>query len=598
MLLRKRFLAAALLMALLLVACARAAPTATPTRAPVAAPTATPTRAAPAAATPTPTTAPVVRAAPTTTPIPATPTPTARVGPKGTLNVIDEMATELWLIRISQSDNPLDYVGEPLMGWNWGADAPVNNSLLESWSSKVNADGSVDWTFKIRKGVKFHKGWGEVTAEDVKSSLADYLKPGSVSPHASTLVGFFGKDSKNLTAVDTYTLGIHQPSQTNMLEIFRSMSADHPTSLRPYPKKYMEQVGEDGFNKVPVFAGPYEFVSQQRGYDVRLKAVPDHYRVTPGFAEIHYFKVLEEATKVAMLRSGQVDVAPVAARFASELKSSGIRIAVSENALEPFVGLGGMFPGRPKCDPTVPWVGGCTAEAMLSGNPLKVRRALNLDVDRQAIVDKIQFGYGEQGIVSFSFISPKFPWWNPDWKPLPYDPKQAKQLLTEAGYPNCFEFKFYFIAGQSYSADVGEAVASTWEKDLGCKINRVLQEYRPTLRTMLVERTSAGWAYLFEGSPIARPFRYACFHGGPAYEVIVHTEQPYFTELCSKLNKTLDPAEMVSIEKQIGDNEYKYYPTVAISLVHQTFGVGPKVKKWEPVPTDKRAGLLEYAEPK
>ncbi|MBI2166434.1 MAG: ABC transporter substrate-binding protein [Chloroflexi bacterium] len=580
----------------LLLACARAAPTPTPTKAP---PTATPTTApVVGAATATPTRVVAVVLTPTPTRVPATPTPTAKREPRGTLNVIAGVGTENWLTRTSTEEQPLSLLGEPLVWWDWEKDAPVAKAVLESWQVTNNADGSRDYTLKIRKGVKYHKGWGEVTAEDVKFSLEQVSKPGSVNANTRRWTDFYGKDPNNMVVVDQYTLKVHEPKGQSFIELFRTFSAEEPRSLRPMPKKYFEQVGEQEFAQKPIFAGPYEYVSARRGYDLLLKAVPDFYRVTQGFAEVHYFKVLEEATKVAMLRSGQIDIAAVAALLAPELKAAGITVAVSENGAEPFVALGGLFPDRPKCDPTSPWVGGCKGTDMLADRPTKVRKALNLVVDRQAIVDKIQAGYGETGVISFSYISSKFPWWNPDWKPLPYDPKQAKQLLAEAGYPNCFEFNFWYISNMSLSAEIGEAVVSTWEKELGCKINRRLGEYTPVLRTMLVERNTAGWAYLFRGSPIARPFRYACLHGGPTYEVITHTELPFYSEICPQIEKTVDIAEQVRLERQIGDLEYKYFPTVAVSLLHTPFGVGPKVKEWTPMPKKTDPGLLDYAIPK
>ncbi|MBI2166433.1 MAG: ABC transporter substrate-binding protein [Chloroflexi bacterium] len=582
---------------LLLMACARAAPTPTPTTAP---PTATPTTApVVGAATATPTR--VVAVAPTPTPIraPATPTPTAKREPRGTLNIIDAVGNELWLLRHSTSESPMWYISEPLLWWDWEKDSPTNEAILESWDVKQNTDGSQDFTLKIRKGVKFHKGWGDVKAEDVKFSLVDFLKPGSVNANTARLTNWFGKDPNNMTVVDDYTLRIHQPKVQSLIELLRVASAEEPRTLRPFPKKYYEQVGEEQFPRNPIYAGPYEFVSQQRGYDIRLKAVPDFYRVTPGFAELHYVKVLEEATKIAMLRSGQVDIATVPARYLGELKAAGVRVAVSEYGQEPFIAFGGLFPDRPKCDPTVPWAGGCKGEQMLAENPTKIRKAFNLALDRQAIVDKILFGSGGVGVISFSFLSPKFQWWSPEWKPLPYDPKQAKQLLAEAGYPNCFEFKMWQIVGQDpYSQDIGEVAASTWEQTLGCKVNRRAGEYQPTLRTMLIERNTSGWLYTFSGGPLARPFRYACLHGGPNYEVITHTELPFYSEICPKIERALDIAEQVKLEQQIGDLEYKYFPTVAVGFVHATYGVGPKVKEWTPMPKKTNAGLLEYAQPK
>lgn len=513
--------------------------------------------------------------------------------PRGVLNVADDLGTERWLLRTATSEMPLWLMSEPLVWWDWEKDKPVNKAILESWDYVVNADKSVDWTFKIRKGVNFQKGFGQVTAEDVKFTFTEFLKKGSVNANTGILTDFFGKDPNNLVVVDDLTLKIHEPEIFNIIELFRVMGPEEPRTLRPFPKKYFEQVGEDGFAKAPVYAGPYEFVSQTPGYEVVLKAVPNFYRTKLGFAEIHYFKVPDEATRSAMLKSGQLDIAAVPGRLVKELESSGLKIAVSQNASEPFIAFGGLYPERPNYDPNYPWTG----TDPLGENPVKVRKALNLAIDRKALVDKILFGYGEIGVISFSFINSSMPWWNPDWKPLPYDVPQAKKLLAEAGYPNCFEMNLWLISGQTYTADMGEAAASMWEKNLGCKVNRRLGEYQPTLRTMLLERNTNGWLWAFQGGPIARPQRYACLHGGPSYQVITHTDLKFFTDICSKSDHEVDISKIEQYERQIGDMEYKYFPTVALALVHQTYAVGKKVKSWTPMPKKAGLGLLDYALP-
>ncbi|MBI2166315.1 MAG: ABC transporter substrate-binding protein [Chloroflexi bacterium] len=582
----------ALASVLIVLACARAAPTATPTSAPAARPAATATTAPAVAPTSTPARVVAVASTPTPTRAPATPTPTARREPRGTLNVIDTLGNELWVMRAAVLEQPLWNMGDPLFWWDWNTDSPTTGAILESWDIKSLPDGSKDFIFKLRKGVKFHKGQGEVTAEDVKFSLTEFLKPGSLNPNTSTLVGFFGKDPNNIVVQDPYTLIIHSNFQIPLVEMLRLMSADSNNNFRPLPKKYMEQVGEDEFAKNPVYAGPYEFASQQRGFDLRLKAVPDHYRVTPGFAELRYLKVLEDATKLAMLRSNQVDIAKIAPRFAAELKATGLRVALAQNGIEAFIGFGGLFPGRPKYDPTVPWAG----TDPMAETPTKVRKALNLVIDRQLVVDKLTFGFGQVNALSFAF-HPNKPWSSPDWKPLPYDPKQAKQLLAEAGVPNCFEFKMWLIADQAIAPDIGEAAASAWETDLGCKIKRTLSEYRPVFRTMLIERNTSGWVYGYATNTFPSPYRYACLLGGPTYVTINHTEMPYFSELCPKADKTLDAAELYKVERQIGDLVYKTFPTVPLFMVPTTFGMGPKVKEWTPMPYRDGAGLLEYALP-
>ena len=539
----------------------------------------------------------------TATPSPkSTPWPTAVATrkPTGTMNVVDNLGTEQYLMRLSTTETPLWYIGESLVWWDCEADGPTDEGILESWDFTENADGSLDWELVIKPGIKFHQGWGEVTSTDIKFTFTDHLKEGTVNGNRRHYSNFYGGDPKNMDDSDPLVLKVHQLEKFNIIETFRTFSPEDRRGIRPYPKAYIDEVGEDEFAQKPIFAGPYEFNSAQRGYDVSITAVDDHYRVTPGFQEIHFFKVLDLATKIAMLRTGQIDAGVLPGRLAKEVEAAGVKIIVSKNAVEPFVNFGGLYTGNPAYDADFPW----TTETPLEGSAVEVRKALNYAVDREAILDKILFGFGEVGIIPFSFLSPTAGpgggpplWWNDAWKPHPFDPVLARQILKDAGHEGCFEINMFLIAGQVYGPDIGEAVAGMWEDHLGCKINRRLGEYRPTLRGMLIDQKTDGWVYLFEGSPIARPQRYACLHGGPSYQVIMHSTLQFFTDICTVSDRTLDPLELVKLERQIGDAQYKAHNAAAVVSVHSLIGVGAKIGAYDPMPKKTGLGRLEYALP-
>jgi ABC-type transport system substrate-binding protein len=413
-------------------------------------PTPRPT-AAPPAATSTPANTPepitiIVAGTPivvTATPAPtSTPAPTAVTTrkPTGTLNVVDNLGNETMVLRLNPP-SMLHYIGDPLVWWDWNTDGPTNDAILKDWSYIENADGSVDWIWNIKPGVAFAKGWGDVTSADIKYTLLDHLKEGTVNANRRTFGQWYGSDPNNLDDSDPLVLKVHQLEKFNYVEQFRVLSAEEGRTLRPMSKAYAETIGEDEFAAAPVYAGAYEFVSQQRGYDILLTAVEDHYRLTPGFANLHYFKVLDLATKVAMLRTGQIDVGTLPGRLAAEVSKAGVPIIVSKNSVEPFVQFGGLFPDNPNYDPDHPW----TTETPLEGSAVEVRKALNYAIDREAILDKILFGFGEIGIIPFSFLSPTAGpgggppvWWNDAWKPHPFDPALAREIMKDAGHEGCF----------------------------------------------------------------------------------------------------------------------------------------------------------------
>ena len=175
--------------------------------------------------------------------------------------MVDNLGNETMLLRLNPS-SPMWYVGEPLVWWDWEADGPTNEAILESWEFTLNADGSVDWVLNIKPGVKFHKGWGDVTSADIKFAFTEHLKAGTANANRRHFSNFYGGDPNNLDDSDPRVLRVHQPQRLNIIEQFRALSAEEPRTLRPYPKAYMQQVGEDHFAQNPIYAGPYEFTSR------------------------------------------------------------------------------------------------------------------------------------------------------------------------------------------------------------------------------------------------------------------------------------------------------------------------------------------------
>jgi len=128
--------------------------------------------------------------------------------------------------------------------------------------------------------------------------------------------------------------------------------------------------------------------------------------------------------------------------------------------------LGGQWPTKPTYDPTVPWALPDAERAH------KVRLALNLAVDKQAIMQQVLGGLGS--VLGSWLTYPQDAWATEAlMPPYPYDPAKAKALLAEAGYPKGFEVTMNLTAwpGRGYLPDVGEAVAINWEK-VGLKVNR------------------------------------------------------------------------------------------------------------------------------
>src|SRR6266508_5284662 len=170
---------------------------------------------------------------------------------------------------------------------------PVAPSLAESW--QMSPDGRV-YDFTLRKGVKFHNG-DTLTSEDVKFSFERYKGASAKAIH------------DRVAAVET----------PGPLQVRFRLKNPWPDFMTFYtaasgagwivPKKYVEKVGDEGYKKAPVGAGPYKFVSFTPGVELVMEAFEQYWRKTPSVKRLVFKAVPEEVTRLAMLKRGEVDIA-------------------------------------------------------------------------------------------------------------------------------------------------------------------------------------------------------------------------------------------------------------------------------------------------
>ncbi len=277
-------------------------------------------------------------------------------------------------------------------------------SLAEWW--KASPDG-LTYTFSLRRGVKFHNG-EPVTAQDVKFSFERYRGV------ASKML------KERVAAVDvvdpqTVRFRLKQPWPDFMT--FYATPATGAAWI--VPKKYVESVGDEGFKKAPVGAGPYRFVSFKPGVELVLEANEQYWRKPPSIKRLVLRSVPDDTTRVAMLKRGEADVAySVRGVLGEEIKKTpGLVFKPTLTTWAEWI----LF--TEQWNPKSPW------------HDRRVRLAANLGVDRQAINQAEYLGAAR---VTSSIIphGMEFAWPAP---PYPYDPAKARALLAEAGYPNGFE---------------------------------------------------------------------------------------------------------------------------------------------------------------
>jgi peptide/nickel transport system substrate-binding protein len=241
-----------------------------------------------------------------------------------------------------------DAVAKPMPGQTF---AP---SLAESWTQSKDGLG---WEFVLRKGVRFHNG-ETLTAEDVKFSFERYRGTAAKLLH------------DKVAAVESVEplrvrFRLHKP-WPDFLTFYASPATGAAWIV---PKRYVEKVGDEGFKKAPVGAGPYRFASFKPGVELLLEAHEGYWRKVPNVKTLVLRVIPDEATRLAALKRGEVDIAySITGPLAEELKRSpGLAL---KPTYMPFTSW--LVPVE-QWNPKSPW------------HDRRVRQAANLAIDRDGI---------------------------------------------------------------------------------------------------------------------------------------------------------------------------------------------------------------------
>ena len=296
---------------------------------------------------------------------------------------------------------------------------PAEPCLAESYAA--SADG-LSHSFVLRAGATFHNG-APVTAEDVKFSFERYR---------GNAAGFI---KEKVAAVETpdprrVIFRLHQPWPDFLLYYSSVTGAGWIV-----PKKYVESVGEDGFKKEPIGAGPYKFASFTPGVELVMEAFDGYWRKAPTVKKLVWKVIPDETTRLAALKRGEVDLAySIRGELAEELqRAPGLELKpVVINS--PF-----WIYFADQWDPKSPW------------HDARVRKAVTLALDREGINQAITLGHS---LLTGSIVPKDYEFY---WQPpkIPHDPAAARRLLAEAGFRGGFDAGEYYC--DSSYANLGEA---------------------------------------------------------------------------------------------------------------------------------------------
>lgn len=486
----------------------------------------------------------------------------AKPKPEGTLTVaIQTLAEEGFLPdRNSGSTGPLwECVYDFLLYSDAAAEGKIIPGVAERWEYSKDYRNLTLW---IRKGIQFHDGWGELTAEDVKWTIEFNSRPTSTNIRSPEL-----KKITSMEVVDRYTLVLHlKDPDPGFLSTF---CTNDGVTLPVLCKKYVATVGEEKANKQPIGSGPYHLVEQRVGDYAKFEALENHWLIVPEFKYMILRVVPEETTRLAMLRTGEADIAlQLSLNKLPEMEKAGLRSVTTPRSDLIFFGFGGMLLPEDKryvegYHQKDPW------------KDIKVREAMNIAIDRNAIVKSLY-----QGKVIASPIFWDLPGWD-KLQPIPYDPKRAKQLLAEAGYPNGFSFKFYTHTQNPDIPMLADAAAGYWQA-IGLKPEMIRGDYA-TWRDLHKSGKTAGYIWSYVHSKYIDLWT----AGRVGDYELPNASTPWFQSnetkaAIGKVRAELDPKKRDAYFKEIPPLYRSIYAHIPIVYLPRVHGVGKNVGEWFP----------------
>lgn len=358
--------------------------------------------------------------------------------------------------------------------------------LAESWEVSPDA---LTYTFKLRKGVKFHsndkfKPTRDFNADDVLFSYyrqADPNHPFAKVTPGQTYAYFEDMDMKNivekLEKVDDYTVRFklkapEAPFLANLAMDFASiLSAE-------YADKMKAAGTAEVIDREPIGTGPFQFVSYQKDAVIRYKAHDAYWGGRPKIDNLVYAITTDASVRYAKLKAGECHVMafPKPADIALMQKDPNIKLLSQQGLNVGYIAF--------------------NVEKKPFDNKL-VRQALNMAVNKKSILDAVYQGNGQ---AAKNPIPPTMWSYNDKIKDYNYDPAAAKALLAKAGFPNGFEMEMWYLpVTRPYNPDgkrMAELIQADFDK-IGVKVKLMTYEwgeYRKRSKNGEQQSMMFGWS--------------------------------------------------------------------------------------------------------
>lgn len=474
----------------------------------------------------------------------------AALAAEGTLEVAVQGVPDSLITGFSSfaSQSVMFQMMEPLVLRDWKGD--LHPGLATEWE----AIDPQTWRFKLRDGVTFHDGT-PFTAEDVKFTFDYVLAPDSLYGTKSRV-----SQVESVEIEDDHTIVIKTkgpfPTLLNGL-----------SNIGIEPKHYVEEVGRDGMTSKPMGTGPFQLSRWVPGDRIEYTAFDDYWGGKPAIDTLVLRQVPEGSTRVASLLAGEVAISEELPIDLLETVDQSPNASVV--SVESTVGLLLTFD---------------TSKAPF--DDARVRLALNMAVDKQAILERLLLGRGT--VLQGQMLTSNTFGFNPDLGPIPYDPEKARALLEEAGYGDGFDTSITTRSGK-YLADVDISnVIAAMFADIGVNttVNVVEQGVYSKMATArdMGPMHMVGWYSLGDAD-----FATVWFTDGGKRNYWHNDE---YEKLFLAARSTVDEGERVTAYHRMMEIMNEEVPAIFLFGLPTIYGAADNLEGWD-APADKILRLAD-----